>query len=66
MQELISTRRAAEIAGIHPLTVRRRINEGVLTPYRLRTNKRNLYIDRAELEQLMQPRKVNNAARVAA
>jgi len=55
MTDLIRVSEAAKIAGVAPITIRRRIAEGQLAQYRRGTNRRNALVSRGELEKLMVP-----------
>lgn len=52
-RHLISISQAAEYAGVHPKTIRRRISDGSLPAYRM--GKRLIRVDLREVEALLRP-----------
>jgi len=68
MSDLITISQAAEMAGVHRATIRRRVREGDLQQFRQAANRKQRFISRSALEELMTPKPVEDrrAARVAA
>lgn len=52
-KHLVTIQRAAEYAGVHPDTIRRRISVGQLTGYRM--GSRLIRVDLVELDALLRP-----------
>lgn len=52
-RKLISIDAAAEICGVHRVTIRRRIADGSLTGYRV--GPRYIRVDQAEVEKFLKP-----------
>jgi excisionase family DNA binding protein len=54
--EFLSLQEAAEIAGVHPKTLQRRIAEGRLPVYLTETHRRRPLLKREDVDQLRTPR----------
>jgi excisionase family DNA binding protein len=65
-QEFVPVRQAAKEIGIHHITLKRKIAEGLIAGYQTDADKRQLLVRREDLEQFAKPRRREEALAGAA
>lgn len=55
-RELITAKEAARLVGIDPSRITRLVQAGVLQAYNVPLDRRSVYVDKAQVQELAQPR----------